>query len=356
MLDIGGYRAGQRARLVELAEDSVARVKETGEPVSLDAMSPFERKVVHDAVAEAGLHLGVRGRRAPSLRRDPAGLTGRRMRDVSRETPAVPEVARRVFSSDRLVLAERYADLLATDGRPARADRSPRGAPALGPTPAELRRAGRGRPSPGERGATWAPGPACPAWCWRSPGPDLRVTLVEPLLRRTTLSRRGRRRAWGWTTRWRFDAGGRRSWRGARQVRRGHRPGGGAAGAAARLVHAAGRPRRRAAGDEGAGAADEVAGEAARLDALGLRTDRSCSTSAGTSWRTGAGGPGGLGRSRAGRLAPPRRRIDVPGRAGALRRRADETNAEEVVTDGVGLGWPDQGPKRAVFHRSRVAR
>ncbi len=55
MLDISGYRAGQRARLVELANDSVARVRETGERVALDAMSPFERKVVHDAVAEAGL-------------------------------------------------------------------------------------------------------------------------------------------------------------------------------------------------------------------------------------------------------------------------------------------------------------
>ena len=55
MLDISGYRAGQRARLVELARESVQRVKETGERVSLDPMSPFERKVVHDAVAEAGL-------------------------------------------------------------------------------------------------------------------------------------------------------------------------------------------------------------------------------------------------------------------------------------------------------------
>ena len=55
MLDISGYRAGQRARLVELARESVQQVKETGERVSLDPMSPFERKVVHDAVAEAGL-------------------------------------------------------------------------------------------------------------------------------------------------------------------------------------------------------------------------------------------------------------------------------------------------------------
>jgi spoIIIJ-associated protein len=54
MLDIGGYRARKREELVELAGEIAARVQETGEPVSLDPMSPFERKVVHDAVADAG--------------------------------------------------------------------------------------------------------------------------------------------------------------------------------------------------------------------------------------------------------------------------------------------------------------
>ncbi|WP_442938246.1 Jag family protein [Nocardioides sp. Root140] len=55
MLDIGGYRADQKTSLVKLAEETIAQVKETGEPVSLDPMSPFERKVVHDAVAAGGL-------------------------------------------------------------------------------------------------------------------------------------------------------------------------------------------------------------------------------------------------------------------------------------------------------------
>jgi spoIIIJ-associated protein len=55
MLDIGGHRANKRARLEKLAAETVATVKETGEPVSLQPMTPFERKVVHDAVAEAGL-------------------------------------------------------------------------------------------------------------------------------------------------------------------------------------------------------------------------------------------------------------------------------------------------------------
>jgi len=55
MLDISGFRAEKRARLVELADEIVDKVRASGEPVSLDPMSPFERKVVHDAVAAAGL-------------------------------------------------------------------------------------------------------------------------------------------------------------------------------------------------------------------------------------------------------------------------------------------------------------
>ena len=55
MLDVGGHRAEQRTRLVALAEKSIAEVKEKGEPLSLEPMSAFERKVVHDAVAAAGL-------------------------------------------------------------------------------------------------------------------------------------------------------------------------------------------------------------------------------------------------------------------------------------------------------------
>ena len=55
MLDISGYRAEKRTELEKLAEETAARVKESGEPVSLEPMSPFERKVVHDAIAAAGL-------------------------------------------------------------------------------------------------------------------------------------------------------------------------------------------------------------------------------------------------------------------------------------------------------------
>ena len=55
MLDISEYRARKRTELEKLAADTVAEVKESGEAVELDPMTPFERKVVHDAVAAAGL-------------------------------------------------------------------------------------------------------------------------------------------------------------------------------------------------------------------------------------------------------------------------------------------------------------
>jgi len=55
MLDVGGFRADKRARLEKLAAETVAEVQESGEPVALRPMTPFERKVVHDAVAAAGL-------------------------------------------------------------------------------------------------------------------------------------------------------------------------------------------------------------------------------------------------------------------------------------------------------------
>ena len=55
MLDVSGHRAARRTALEEQATEIMARVKESGEQSSLEPMSPFERKVVHDVVAAAGL-------------------------------------------------------------------------------------------------------------------------------------------------------------------------------------------------------------------------------------------------------------------------------------------------------------
>jgi spoIIIJ-associated protein len=55
MLDVGGYRAKRRRELAELGRNAAEQVSKTGVPQRLQAMTPFERKVIHDAVAEAGL-------------------------------------------------------------------------------------------------------------------------------------------------------------------------------------------------------------------------------------------------------------------------------------------------------------
>ncbi|KPC65422.1 protein jag [Streptomyces chattanoogensis] len=55
MLDIAGFRARKREQLTEIGAKAAEEAKGTGQPVRLDPMTPFERKVVHDAVAAAGL-------------------------------------------------------------------------------------------------------------------------------------------------------------------------------------------------------------------------------------------------------------------------------------------------------------
>jgi len=55
MLDVAGHRDRRRKELQTLAKDAIAEVKETGERVRLSPMNPFERKIVHDVVAGAGL-------------------------------------------------------------------------------------------------------------------------------------------------------------------------------------------------------------------------------------------------------------------------------------------------------------
>src|SRR5882757_505912 len=55
MLDVAGWRVARRAELAELGKQTATDVLNTGEPVRLRPMTPFERKVVHDAVA------GIRG-------------------------------------------------------------------------------------------------------------------------------------------------------------------------------------------------------------------------------------------------------------------------------------------------------
>jgi spoIIIJ-associated protein len=55
MLDVAGHRAERRSALVEIARQAIEGVKASGEKASLEPMTAFERKVVHDEVLAAGL-------------------------------------------------------------------------------------------------------------------------------------------------------------------------------------------------------------------------------------------------------------------------------------------------------------
>ncbi len=57
MLDIAGWRAGRRKELSALGEKAAENVLSSGKEERLRPMTPFERKVVHDAVAAVdGVH------------------------------------------------------------------------------------------------------------------------------------------------------------------------------------------------------------------------------------------------------------------------------------------------------------
>ena len=55
MLDIAGTRARRKEQLHKVGTEAAEQARSSGDPVRLDPMTPFERKVVHDAVAAAGL-------------------------------------------------------------------------------------------------------------------------------------------------------------------------------------------------------------------------------------------------------------------------------------------------------------
>jgi spoIIIJ-associated protein len=54
MVDVEDYRKRRRSQLIQRAKSVAARVGRTGRPERMDAMNPYERKIVHDAAAEVG--------------------------------------------------------------------------------------------------------------------------------------------------------------------------------------------------------------------------------------------------------------------------------------------------------------
>ena len=56
ILDVAGYRDRRGKELRDMAVNAIESVKDTGEPCHLKPLSPYERKLVHDVVAEHGFH------------------------------------------------------------------------------------------------------------------------------------------------------------------------------------------------------------------------------------------------------------------------------------------------------------
>ncbi|HEY1531788.1 MAG TPA: R3H domain-containing nucleic acid-binding protein [Galbitalea sp.] len=54
ILDVGGSRDARASELGTLVDKAIARIEEGAESASLPAMSSYERKLVHDIVAERG--------------------------------------------------------------------------------------------------------------------------------------------------------------------------------------------------------------------------------------------------------------------------------------------------------------
>ena len=62
-VDVEGYRARRLEKLIEKAEEAIDTVLDTGEPERLEPMDVFERKVIHQLVAEVdGLSSRSQGR------------------------------------------------------------------------------------------------------------------------------------------------------------------------------------------------------------------------------------------------------------------------------------------------------
>ncbi len=87
MLDIAGWRAGRREALSALGAEAAQRVLETGEREELAPMTPFERKIVHDAVAKSPVFPA----RAKALSRLVEWLSSRT------DTPPLIECGPRIF-------------------------------------------------------------------------------------------------------------------------------------------------------------------------------------------------------------------------------------------------------------------
>lgn len=56
ILDVAGYRAERREQLADIARQAAQTVRESGQDYHMEPLGSYERKIVHDIVAEQGLY------------------------------------------------------------------------------------------------------------------------------------------------------------------------------------------------------------------------------------------------------------------------------------------------------------
>jgi spoIIIJ-associated protein len=54
VVDVEDYRKRRRSQLAQRTKDVAQRVRRTGKPERFEAMTPYDRKIVHDAAGEVG--------------------------------------------------------------------------------------------------------------------------------------------------------------------------------------------------------------------------------------------------------------------------------------------------------------
>ena len=163
ILDIAGYRAERREYLEKIAAEAIEKVRATGRDEHMKPLSPYERKVVHDVVAAAGLYSELEETKVTLNENERAA-------------------AEAVFG-ERLPLAERYVQHLATTGIE-RGLIGPREVPRLWARHVLNCAVVQEYIAPNASVADVGSGAGLPGLCLAIARPDLKLTLIEPLERR----------------------------------------------------------------------------------------------------------------------------------------------------------------------------
>ena len=190
ILDIGGSRDTRQRELETLVDRAIARLEEGASQASLPAMSSYERKLVHDIVADRGFvseSYGEGADRHTVIRRSLMFHVKHRMTE---DLELEPRGRGCSIFGDRIELARQFTQRSGRARRRARPDRSARTASPLDAAHSEQCGAA---PLFSGRVADIGSGAGLPGLVLAIARPDVEWVLIEPMERRVAwLSRTGR--------------------------------------------------------------------------------------------------------------------------------------------------------------------